>query len=306
MKRKVTIPKLLLYCFVIVQFVGVSACNAGLSDGNDPISGTQTVEAMLPTPTVTATPIPMAFTIDGQGYLLQDFQDELQRYQIVKESSAQNEPVENPEQYVLDQLINKQLLLRAATQNGCVANDADIQQDWETLLNNLPEGETIDSWLAARGYENEDQFKISLRNSLLEACQIKIIADAVPYEVEQIDARQILVSNYNLLAAVVNELEVGVEFATLAYQYDTVNGGDLGWFPQGYLLQPQVDEAVFALQPGQYTDIIESELGFHIVYVYNREIHPLSLDARKMLQMKAVEEWLANERENSEIVIMVQ
>ena len=286
--------------------MGVSACNAGLTDGNDPISGTETAEAMLPTVTVTPTPIPMAFTIDGQGYLLQDFQDELQRYQIVKESSEQTEPVENPQQYVLDQLINKQLLLRAATQNGCVANEADVQQDWESLLNNLPEGETIDSWMATRGYAAEEDFKMALRNSLLEACQIEFIADTVPYEVEQIHARQVLTSNYNIAESIINELEVGVEFATLAYQYDSVTGGDLGWFPQGYLLQPQVDEAVFELEPGQHSAIIESELGFHVVYVYNREIHPLSLDARKKLQIAAVNEWLAAERSNSDIVIMIQ
>jgi peptidyl-prolyl cis-trans isomerase C len=305
MRQKITFTKMLLLGFVFVQIMGVSGCNPSVSDGNDPISGTHTAEAILPTATVTPTPIPLAFTIDGLGYLLQDFQIEFQRYQIVKENSEQTEVVENPEEYVLDQLIDKQLLLRAATQNGCVANEADVQSDWEKLLSNLPEGESIDTWLNKRGYNSEDEFKIAMRNSLLEACQIKIIAESVPDDVEQIHARQILLSDYNLAGAVINQLEVGVEFATLAYQYDAVTGGDLGWFPQGYLLQPLVDEAVFTLQPGQHTDIIETELGYHIVYVYAREIHPLSLDARKKLQIKAVEDWLNTERDNAEISILI-
>ncbi len=284
--------------------MGVTSCNGGINLGPDPISGTQTAEALLPTVTASATPIPMAFSIDGQGYLLEDYQRELQRYQIVKESSEQTNPVENPEQYVLDQLINKMLILRAANQNGCIADQNHVQEDWENLLNQLPEGQTIDDWLTIRGY-SEEEFKIVLANSILEVCQIQIVADAAPDAVEQIKARQILLSDRNLADAVINQLEVGVEFATLAYQYDSVTGGDLGWFPQGYLLQPQVDEAVFALQPGHFSDVIESELGFHIVYVYAREDHPLSLDARKGIQLKAIEDWLQAERDNAEIIISV-
>ncbi len=41
-------------------------------------------------------------------------------------------------------------------------------------------------------------------------------------------------------------------------------GGDLGWFQRGQML-PQVDEAAFALDPGQLSEPIESPAGYHLV-----------------------------------------
>ncbi len=45
-----------------------------------------------------------------------------------------------------------------------------------------------------------------------------------------------------------HQLQAGADFATLAYRYDPLTGGDLGWFPRGVLTQPAVEEAAFSLQ----------------------------------------------------------
>jgi peptidyl-prolyl cis-trans isomerase C len=297
-----TLTKIILSCIVTVQFMGVSACSSGLNIGSDPISGTQTAEALLPSATPSATPIPMAFTLNGAGYPLTKYERELQRYQIVKESAGQNQDTEIPETYVLDNLIDQQLLIQAAEQNACTVADADVQQQWEKLVSGLEQGQTIDAWLDSKGF-TEEELRSAIHDSVLESCQIKIIADAVPNEVEQIRASQIVVSDRNLADAIYNQLESGAEFATLAYEYDSLTGGDLGWFPQGYLLQPAVDEAVFAMQSGQFTGVIESEIGFHIVYIYKREVHPLALDARKVVQEEALKEWLTAEREKAQLTV---
>ena len=304
MKTNITIFKRALTFLAIIQFMGVSACTTGIIATEDPISGTQTAQALLPTATITPTPIPMAFTIDGDGYLQSSFERELQRYTNVKENSGQNDVAENPETYVLEKLIDQQLLLRAAIQNGCTVSEDDIQQQWDQLVAQLPEGQSMDDWLTSRDY-TADEFRAAINDTLLETCQIKQVTDGAPYEAEQIHAVQILVSDPNLANAIHAQLDSGAEFATLAYEYDSITGGDLGWFPQGYLLQPAVDEAVFALQPGQYTAVIESEVGYHIVYVVAREMHPLSLEARKVLQKQALDAWLQTERAQSQIVTMI-
>jgi len=41
--------------------------------------------------------------------------------------------------------------------------------------------------------------------------------------------------------------------------------GDLGWIEPG-LLRPEVEKAVFALQPGEVSPVIESDYGFHIFW----------------------------------------
>ena len=52
---------------------------------------------------------------------------------------------------------------------------------------------------------------------------------------------------------VFEQLNTGADFDELAALYDPITLGELGWVPQGYLLNASADEAVFALQAGQYS-----------------------------------------------------
>jgi peptidyl-prolyl cis-trans isomerase D len=64
----------------------------------------------------------------------------------------------------------------------------------------------------------------------------------------------------------------GADFAQLAQTYsdDTetkANGGDLGFFKKGNPRTKDIEEAAFSLKPGEVSDLIESENGFHIIKV---------------------------------------
>jgi len=63
----------------------------------------------------------------------------------------------------------------------------------------------------------------------------------------------------------------GEDFARLAAQNsdDAVSakkGGDLGFNPKGRMVKP-FDEAQFAMEPGQLSDVVESPFGYHIIKV---------------------------------------
>jgi parvulin-like peptidyl-prolyl isomerase len=119
-----------------------------------------------------------------------------------------------------------------------------------------------------------------------------IIAD-VPFEMEQIHAQQILY--YNLAAAeeTLEILNSGKDFSQLAKTHDPQTQGDLGWFPPGFLTLPELDQILFSLEAGETSDIIGTEIGYHIIKILEKEGNrPLVPAIRQVLQEQALDDWL--------------
>jgi peptidyl-prolyl cis-trans isomerase D len=67
----------------------------------------------------------------------------------------------------------------------------------------------------------------------------------------------------------VEQLKAGADFAALAKkssedQGSAANGGDLSCFGPGRMV-PEFDDAVFALEPGQLSDLVKTTFGYHII-----------------------------------------
>ena len=48
-------------------------------------------------------------------------------------------------------------------------------------------------------------------------------------------------------------------------------GGDLGWFGKGQMV-PEFDKAAFSMQPGQVSEIIKTDFGFHIIKLEEKRV----------------------------------
>jgi peptidyl-prolyl cis-trans isomerase D len=67
----------------------------------------------------------------------------------------------------------------------------------------------------------------------------------------------------------------GADFAELATKFSEddsskVKGGDLGSFPKGQMV-PEFDAVAFTLQPGQISDVVKSQFGYHIIKVMEKK-----------------------------------
>ena len=297
----------------LLFFTGLlAACNGGSTASPTVLPSESAVTATIspeqPTATPappTATPEPLAALVNGEGLTLAEYNAELARYQAAQAESGTNLATEEAESWVLDNLVDSMLLAQAAQEVGFVVDEASLQARLDALIAGLDSPQTLADWMAANDY-SEAQFRQALSREMAAAWMRDQIALGVPETADQAHARQILLYNSEQAADVLALLQGGRDFADLAEDYNPLTGGDLGWFPRGYLLVSAVEEAAFSLQPGQYSGVLETPVGFHIVQLIERDPqHLLSSAARQVLQTQAVQNWLAERRSASDIQVLL-
>ena len=95
--------------------------------------------------------------------------------------------------------------------------------------------------------------------------------------VEEVQARHILVATQGEAETVIKRLEKGEGFAALAGELSlgpsASKGGDLGYFLAEEMVQAFSD-AAFALQPGELSAPVETEFGWHVIRLEDRRVVP--------------------------------
>jgi parvulin-like peptidyl-prolyl isomerase len=94
------------------------------------------------------------------------------------------------------------------------------------------------------------------------------------------------------------ELRDGVPFDEVANRHSDCagNGGDLGWFPRGEMVD-EFDAVVFAMPVGARSDIFRSAFGFHIATVMERK--PAGLRALKEMEAEIANVLSAEKRQKA-------
>ena len=117
--------------------------------------------------------------------------------------------------------------------------------------------------------------KAAVTEEALQAAYQKRFAEAKP--VKEYHAAHILVETEDEAKAIRTELDGGADFAELAKTKSTgptgPGGGDLGWFAPGVMV-PEFEEAVMKLEPGQVSEPVQTQFGWHIVKLFETRDAP--------------------------------
>ena len=249
-------------CLSIFLVLALSACTAPGSLNLVPASPTPT---SLPNAYATATPIPLAVSVNGEGIPIPEFNAELARYQQAQTALGNTVSLEAATQAVRDEFVDTLLLEQAAAASGYKVDDAALQSRIDSLDAQIGGPDKLTAWETAHGYTDAD-FRTDLRRQMAAALMRDKIAASIPATADQVHVKQILLYNADAAQQALGYLKAGWNFNDLAAQYDPVTKGELGWFPRGYLPDPAIENAAFALQPGQYSDVIQTQAGYDILY----------------------------------------
>jgi peptidyl-prolyl cis-trans isomerase C len=244
---------------------------------------------------------PLAARVNGQPITLAAFQRERARRAVGLDVQPATQAAFDAQ--VLQSMIDQVLINQAAANDGIVVTDAEIDAELAAQSDiAASNNQTLDQILAAEGY-TADEYRSVIHDMLVTQKLSQVVAN-VPPVAEQVHARHILVADEATARALLAQLQQGADFAQLAMQYSldgstAPSGGDLDWVSRGDLLQPEVEDAIFSLQPGQISpEPIRSSLGYHIVQVLERvQDRPLSQAALAEKKQQAFLTWLDSQRQ---------
>ena len=135
---------------------------------------------------------------------------------------------------------------------------------------------------------------------------------------EQVQASHILVEDEATAKEILDKLNSGSDYAELAKEYSidgsASQGGNLGFFPRGRMVKP-FEEAAFALEVGEISEIVKTDFGYHIIMVTDRqEAGTISLEESRdnirdtllhQKQMETLRNYLIELRENAVVEILL-
>jgi parvulin-like peptidyl-prolyl isomerase len=255
--------------------------------------------------TATDTPQQAVALINGDFLSAESYELSLSLYKAALANNGIFLATDGIEQIVLDDLIARTLLAQAAREAGFTATNEIVEQCLQSAIDQAGGQSAYEEWLARYGF-SDASFRSELSIEIEAAWMRNEIVNAVPTHADQVEARQILLIEEFQAQRLLGQLLDGTPFETVVINNDPQGLGYLGWFPRGFLLQLEVEDAAFALEIGDFSQIVSTDIGFHLIEILdrdeNRELNP---QARLELQRQAMAKWIADQRQQSEIEVFL-
>ncbi len=189
------------------------------------------------------------------------------------------------------------ILVTQAAEKKNLADNADFKRRLAFLRNKL-----------LMGFGLQDEAK----NALTDEAMRQVYEEAVKSMggQEEVRARHLLVDTEEEAKTILEQIKNGADFATLAKEKSkdpgAADGGDLGYFSKEQMV-PEFAEVAFKMYPGQISNPVKTQFGWHIIKVEDKRTKPVPEfekvkdQIEAFLMRKAQTEYVAKLRQNAKI-----
>jgi parvulin-like peptidyl-prolyl isomerase len=288
-KNTGSIPlNLLRTAVMVILLVIVAACSAG--------PGTQ-----VPLPTQDPANAGLVARVNGVGIGEAAFLRELERRRL-NSNAASDEALQAE---VLETLIRQELINQGAPTINITVTDTDVQTEYDNLRSLSPSDAAWSDFLATNHYTEAEMFAAQRDVVITQRVQMTLMEDYLG-EIEQVNARHIVVRSREEAERVLERLNAGEGFSALAAEYslDTTTratGGNLGWFARNELFYPNLEEIAFQLEVGQVAGPIATSLGYHVIQTLDKAVRPIEPERLPMLSESIFGSWMDEQYRNASI-----
>lgn len=154
---------------------------------------------------------------------------------------------------------------------------------------------------------HDDYVRLVAEPALARELVTNHFAQDVGQSAEQVHARHILVGTEELADKLFADLQADPDaFAQIAEEnsIDTgtaPNGGDLGWFTRGVMVEP-FEQVAFELAPDEISEPVQTQFGWHIIQVLDHQDDRALTDDQIQQTIQAeTDRWLTDQREAASI-----
>lgn len=249
-----------------------------------------------------AKPEPVA-VVDGVPIPMSDFEWEMRSLMVKGIGQPEGADPDSLHAHVINDLIDKELLYQEGVKAGFSVEKESVQAQIDLLTERFPDREVFLSALSDMNMTEEDLQRqiergILIRKYVEEAFVQKAqVTDQALEEFykenpevftkpERVRARHILREvdpdgpaedvrkEKELLQSLRDRVEKGEDFGELAREHSTCpsssQDGDLGFFGRGEMVK-EFEDAAFALEPGEVSDIVQTMFGFHLIWLMEKQ-----------------------------------
>lgn len=215
---------------------------------------------------------------------------------LEKEITERSQGQSFPKQQLLEELIQRELLIQQATAKQ-LDKSPELLERINTVKNSLLSQAALQDYLKSNPVTDEE---------------IKAEYDSKMGNMgSEYKASHILVKTEDEAKKIIAELDKGGDFKALAKKHSIdpmgSDGGDLGWFTADRMVPP-FSEAVIALENGKYSKTpVQTQFGWHVILREDsRAMTPPPFDAvkeqiRPMLQRQKVQTMLEKLRKEAKV-----